>query len=103
MTKQCRKRAGRLKWGVLGGMGPYASAEFLKTIYRTAGCDLEQDAPVVMVYSDPGFPDRTAALLSGRRQMLADRLEESLGILSSMGADRIVICCTTIHAVLPDV
>ena len=47
--------------GILGGMGPLASAEFLKTIYEYGTRDLEQRSPACILYSDPTFPDRTSS------------------------------------------
>lgn len=91
--------------GVLGGMGPLASAEFVKTIYEFSG-ELharEQMAPVVLIYSDPTFPDRTEALLNGEAQPLLRRLIEALEFLCTLGASQLVICCLTIHYLLPQV
>ena len=51
--------------GVVGGLGPLVSAEFLKAIYEHTSWTREQDAPRVLLYSDPTFVDRTTALLSG--------------------------------------
>lgn len=91
--------------GVLGGMGGLASAEFVKTVYELSGevCGQEQDGPVVVMYSDPAFPDRTAAFLRGETQPILTRLIEALELLCSMGATHIVICCMTIHYLLPQV
>ena len=88
--------------GILGGMGPLSSAEFLKTIYeQPPENQREQDSPAVMVYSDPAFPDRTEAFLKGDYDLVLEKLEEALTCLLSMGATRIVICCVTIHYLLP--
>ncbi len=94
---------GRPVLGVLGGMGGLASAEFVKTVYELSGevCRHEQDGPVVVMYSDPAFPDRTEAFLRGETQPILDRLIQSLEILCDMGASRVVICCMTIHYLLP--
>jgi aspartate racemase len=91
--------------GVLGGMGPLASAEFIKTIYELSAemCTREQSAPVVVMYSDPAFPDRTEAFLRGETQPLLARLTDSLERLRGMGASQLVICCMTIHYLLPQV
>lgn len=86
--------------GVLGGMGPVASAEFVRTIYGQQRDGPEQGAPVVVLYSDPTFPDRTAALLSGADDLLLERLTESLTRLCELGATEIVICCVTSHYLL---
>lgn len=89
--------------GVLGGMGPIASAEFLKTIYEhTLLGEREQDSPRVMVYSDPTFPDRTDAFLAGEADVVRNQLIEALTQLQYLGASKIVICCMTIHHLLPD-
>ena len=91
--------------GVLGGMGGLASAEFVKTIYEVSGdlCLREQDAPVVLMYSDPAFPDRTEAFLRGETGPLLTRLIDALELLNRMGASQLVIACMTIHYLLPQV
>jgi aspartate racemase len=87
--------------GVLGGMGPLASAEFVKTVYESSTGQREQQSPIVLLYSDPTFPDRTEAFLSGEEQELLSSLIEALDRLTEMGASKIVICCVTIHHLLP--
>lgn len=87
--------------GVVGGMGPLASAEFLKTIYEIAIAGREQEAPIVFLYSDPTVPDRTQSLLNGSRTVLLDNLVSALTRLHAMGAARTLICCVTIHSVVP--
>jgi aspartate racemase len=91
--------------GVLGGMGGLASAEFVKTIYEFSGevSPREQAAPAVLMYSDPTFPDRTEAFLRGETQLLLTRLIDALELLCGMGASQLVICCMTIHYLLPQV
>jgi aspartate racemase len=87
--------------GVLGGMGALASAEFLKTIYEENVGRTEQDAPVVLVYSDPTFPDRTDAFLRGEAHLVNAPLIEALNRLSQLGASKIVLCCMTVHYLVP--
>ena len=91
--------------GVLGGMGGLASAEFVRTVYELSGKDSAQEqlAPVVVMYSDPTFPDRTEAFLRGETQPILTKLIDSLELLRGMGATHIVICCMTIHHLLPQV
>lgn len=94
---------GQYLLGVLGGMGPLASAEFLKTIYECSVADGEQLSPPVVMYSDPTFPDRTDALLGGSHQRLLARLDGALEVLCGWGVSEVVICCVTIHHLLPQV
>jgi aspartate racemase len=89
--------------GILGGMGPLASAELLATLYRHNTPEPEQGAPACLLLSDPAFPDRTTAILAGATAPLVERLTGALAKLAEMGADRIVIACVTIHHLLPEV
>jgi aspartate racemase len=94
----------RRKLGILGGMGPLASAAFLNTVYRVRAVDREQEAPICIMLSDPSFPDRTAAIESGSaaaREEMTARLARALADLGAAGADRILIACVTIHHFLP--
>ncbi len=86
--------------GVLGGMGPLASAEFLRTIYEYSLGQREQESPIVFLYSDPTIPDRTEALLRGDHDTLINGLTESLSRLFDFGVSKIVICCVTAHYLL---
>ena len=83
--------------GILGGLGPLASAEFLKAIYENSPHEREQEAPKVIMYSDPTFPDRTEAILSGDYAAVYERLVSSLRALSLLGATQLIICCVTAH------
>jgi aspartate racemase len=89
--------------GILGGMGPLASAEFLKTIYDFNTGAVEQESPVCILYSDPSIPDRTQAIYNGTEGVLLDRFVTALEALCRLGVDKIVIACVTIHFLLPRV
>lgn len=89
--------------GIVGGLGPLASAEFLKTIYEHWVGAIEQESPRVLLCSDPTFPDRTESLLNGSEEQLLEKLIATLSCLREMGASRFVICCFTIHHLLPRV
>lgn len=89
-------------WGVLGGMGPHASAEFVKTIYAKHADLPEQQLPVVLLLSDPRVPDRTGAFLHGGDQMLLGHLTERVTQLLVMGATKIIVCCVTIHPLIEE-
>lgn len=88
-------------FGVIGGMGPLASAEFLKTIYESSSGEREQEFPTVILYSNPSFPDRTESFLAGKEDVLQQELIKALNQLREMGVSKTVICCVTIHHLLP--
>lgn len=87
--------------GIVGGLGPLASAQFLNTIYECSLDGVEQESPFVVMSSDPSFPDRTEAFLRGEPDELLQRLVRVLRQLSEIGASKIVICCITMHYLLP--
>lgn len=89
-----------VSWGIVGGMGPLASAEFVRTIYEAAAGATEQTAPRLFLLSDPSFPDRTSALTSGAEAELVARLGSAVSLLAEQGAEAVVVCCVTIHSVL---
>jgi aspartate racemase len=100
------KRAGARKdtaavWGVLGGAGPLASAEFLQTIYACGGEGPEQGWPRIVLFSDPSIPDRTETLLRGDRRALAEEVTWRARRLIAAGATKLVLCCITLHHVVP--
>jgi len=89
--------------GILGGMGPLASAELVHTIYRLNMVEPEQGAPALLLHSDPSIPDRTTAILAGDTREFTARLTAALEHLVAGGAQRIIIACVTAHHVLPEV
>lgn len=53
--------------GILGGMGPMATACFMERIIAMTAADTDQEQIPVIVYSNTQIPDRSAYLL-GRPQ-----------------------------------
>ncbi len=89
--------------GILGGMGPLASAEFLQTIYEFNFADVEQDLPACILYSNPTFPDRTEVIASGDDGFLINQIVETLSNLVRLGVSKIAIPCITTHYFLPKI
>src|SRR5205814_7574295 len=87
--------------GVLGGMGGLASAEFARTIYESNREQIEQNSPIVILISDPTFPDRTRAILTGSHDELLAQLSRKLEMLYSFDVARVVLACMTLHYALP--
>ena len=87
--------------GILGGMGPLASLEFLRTIYKcNRDGSAEQDYPNVVLHSLSSVPDRTDSLLNDGEKALEDALVRNLRVLDSSGVSKIVICCFTSHTLI---
>lgn len=86
--------------GILGGMGPAATAEFLKELTEATPADRDQDHLVSITLSDCSIPDRTDSILSGR-DTVSGPLEADCLRLARWGADLIAIPCNTAHYFLP--
>ncbi|MGC4805006.1 aspartate/glutamate racemase family protein [Micromonospora sp. DT233] len=92
--------AGRPLVGVLGGMGPAATADFFAKLVRATPAVTDQDHLPTLVWSDPSIPDRTEALLA-RGPSPIPRLLAGLRVLDGAGATLIAMPCNTAHAFLP--
>lgn len=88
--------------GVLGGMGPAATADFYAKLVRATPSRSDQTHLKVVIWSDPAVPDRTAALLARGPDPTAAITASAL-TLASLGCDLIAMPCNTAHAFLPAV
>ncbi|MBS7811924.1 cysteate racemase [Roseococcus pinisoli] len=82
--------------GVLGGMGPLASAEFMRQLTLLTPAERDQDHIPTILWSDPRVPDRTAARVSGGEDPLPALVRGIRG-LEAAGCGAIVIPCNTAH------
>src|SRR3990170_3583948 len=82
--------------GVLGGMGPAATADFYQKIIRATPAKADQDHLKVLIFSNPQVPDRTAAI-RGERPDPLPILAASAEVLIQGGVDLIAIPCVTAH------
>lgn len=85
------------KLGVLGGMGPAATAAFFNTLVHNTTACCDQDHVPVILDSDPAIPDRSTAIAAGRTEALYAALHLSLQRLLCAGATLIAIPCNTAH------
>lgn len=88
--------------GILGGMGPLATADLYTKIIQASPAETDQEHLPIVIWADPRVPDRTAALL-GRGEDPVPWLVHGAQQLVTMGADFIVIPCNTAHAFLEEV
>ena len=82
--------------GVLGGMGPAASADFMRLMVIKAPASIDQEHPKIILFSNPSTPDRTAYIL-GKGPDPEPDLIAGLQTLSGWGADILCVTCNTAH------
>ena len=91
-----------LSLGVIGGMGPEATADFLSKLVAATPVDREQDHLRVFVDSNPKVPDRHAAI-RGVGPSPGPMLAAMAAGLERAGADFVVMACNTAHAFESDI
>ncbi|MGJ4929130.1 aspartate/glutamate racemase family protein [Bradyrhizobium sp. HKCCYLS2038] len=82
--------------GVLGGMGPMATVDFMGKVIRNTPAACDQDHIEMVVCSATSVPDRTAAILDQGCDPLPAMLD-ALKRLERSGATCIAIPCNTAH------
>lgn len=82
--------------GVLGGMGPMATVDFLAKLVRATPAGRDQDHIPTLVCSAVDIPDRADAILGTGPDPLP-AMRAALARLEAGGATRIAIPCNTAH------
>lgn len=82
--------------GVLGGMGPLASAHFMLRLTMLTPAERDQEHIPAVLWSDPRVPDRTQGRLAGGADPLPWLLRGVRG-LRQAGCGAIAIPCNTAH------
>jgi len=97
MSGQDRKTA-----GVMGGMGPDATVDFMAKVVAMTDSGRDQDHVHMIVDQDPTVPNRQAAIDSGIDDV-SSHLTVMAKRLESAGADFLVMVCNTAHVFLDGV
>jgi aspartate racemase len=82
--------------GVLGGMGPLASAHFMLRLTQLTPAATEQDHVPAVLWSDPRVPDRTRGKMTGPDDPLP-WLVRGLHGLQRAGCGAVAMPCNTAH------
>jgi len=98
----CTMQSGKEKkaLGILGGMGPLATADLFKKIVLLTDASRDTDHIRIYIDNDPAIPDRTAAILNDGEDPLPE-MTRALRTLERCGADCIILPCNTAHWFLP--
>lgn len=86
--------------GVLGGLGPMATAHFMELVIRMTQAETDQQHLDMIIYNIPSTPDRTDYLLGRTQESPLPHLLRSGRALVRNGASHIAVPCVTAHAFL---
>lgn len=88
--------------GILGGMGPEATAYMYSLIIKHTQVNTDQDHIRIFINSNPETPPRTDAILH-KGPSPVPYLVEGIGKLKDAGADFVIMPCVTAHYFIPEV
>lgn len=83
--------------GVIGGVGPMATAYFMQRVVALTDANLDQDHVDMVVFNHATIPDRTAYILDPSKKDPAPILAADARRLQDFGADMLVMPCNTAH------
>ncbi len=87
--------------GILGGMGPEASAFYYTQLVKRTHVNKDQDHFHVIIEANPKIPDRTKSIL-GLGESPLPELIKSIDRLNLMNIDQAFITCITSHHFYPE-
>lgn len=82
--------------GIIGGMGPLATAQLYEMITLHTKVKKEQDHLHIIIDSAPFIPDRTEYILEGGENP-GPYIEKSARRLKAVGCDCLIMPCNTAH------
>jgi aspartate racemase len=82
--------------GILGGMGPAASAEYITRLIAQTSASCDQEHIPFVLWNEPRIPDRSTSLCNGDDKPLPYLLQ-GIQVLKAVGCNLIVIPCNTAH------
>lgn len=85
------------KLGIVGGLGPMATAYFMRLIVEMTDAVKDQEHIEIILHSKPQIPDRSSYILGISRENPANSIIDVVGNLEINGADIIAIPCITAH------
>ncbi len=89
--------------GVIGGLGPMASAFFYELVTERTDASCDQEHIDAVICSGASTPDRTAYLTGKSDESPLPRICADAKKLEAFGADFIVITCNTSHCFIDEI
>ena len=83
--------------GVVGGMGPKATAVFFDKVIERTAADRDQEHLDMIILNHATLPDRTEVILNNRDEEFLQEVRRDLELLEHAGVGNIVIPCNTSH------
>lgn len=85
------------KLGIIGGLGPMATAYFMRRIIEMTDAATDQDNIEMIIYNCPNIPDRTGYILGESEESPLPKILELAHELERQNVDYIAMPCITAH------
>lgn len=82
--------------GIIGGMGPLATADLFKKIITITPAKSDNEHIRVVIDNNTNIPDRTAAILGKGKDPVSEMVRSAVS-LENIGADLLIMPCNTAH------
>lgn len=89
--------------GVIGGVGPLATAYFLDMVVRLTQAERDQDHLDLVVFNHASIPDRTDFVVGRSQENPGPVMAEDARRLEAFGAEFLVLPCNTAHTFTDEV
>lgn len=89
--------------GIIGGLGPMATAYLLQLIIEMTDAKRDQDHLDVIVFNRPDVPDRTAYILDNSQPSPAVSMTDTAKKLEALGASYLAAPCITSHYIFGEI
>jgi aspartate racemase len=83
--------------GIIGGMGPMATAYFMELIIQMTKADSDKEHLEMIVYNSPSIPDRTAYIIGKSKENPLPMLMEIAQKLKEQSVTCVAMPCMTAH------
>lgn len=94
----------KTKLGILGGMGPLATANFYEEIIAATKVKSDQEHLDIILSSHASIPDRTSVILTGEgKEKVLEKVKEDIALFEFASVGAIAIPCNTFHYFYDDV
>ncbi|CBK75656.1 aspartate racemase [Butyrivibrio fibrisolvens 16/4] len=85
------------KLGIIGGLGPMATAYFMRRIIELTDAKTDQENIEMIIYNCPSIPDRTGYILGESSESPLPKITELANSLERQNVDYIAMPCITAH------
>ncbi len=86
----------RYKLGILGGMGPLATAKLFERIVNLTDAKSDQDHIEMCILNNSSIPDRTKCIFENGESPV-EKLNEGIKQLIEIGCENFIVPCNTAH------